>query len=140
MRQLCSAGYRCDNVLPQVLSWCAYICQAVVYKKHGLLLSLSSVTCDFIRDDTGKWWLIALRTFRLTDVSRDRVTAWHRMSSEEVREGGDGEESSAVRKVKLKLEQAGRECRMCGVYYRRGQTLIVDKRAGGALLLLRLLS
>lgn len=117
--------------MDRVLKWI----QAVVYRKEALLLSLASLTCDFIRDDGGVWWLVKLHSFTLTALSRERVLEWRRLSLQtQDRDARPFEalEERENQRTKLRLEKAGHVCRLCGLYYTKSQTVHLAAADGGS--------
>ncbi len=103
----------------RLVSWL----QVVIQHSSDVIVHFSDVVCDFIRDEEGRWWLLQLKSFRVSPLSAQRCEAWYneRMKNIPRPRRITPEETRA----KLDAER-GRKCKLCGLNFQDGQTVEVE--------------
>ena len=100
--------------IERLVSWI----QNTVNRMEDLVLHLSRVVCDFIRDDQGQWWFIQLKSFR----SVDSTHAVSRGTTTRSTEFPEKRQTPAEIRAKLDAER-GYKCRLCDLNFQEGQTI-----------------
>jgi hypothetical protein len=97
--------------------------QATSQRVHDLVMHLSQIVCDFIRDDQGQWWFLQMKSFEISPQSISRCLAWHNYHEH----GVPREKKMTSKEIRAKLDaERGYKCRMCSLNYQEGQTINVE--------------
>lgn len=101
--------------------------------REGLLVNVTEIVCDFIKDDNDKWWFIQIKGLRLCRQSRQRIHRWIKKRMEEdnadLEDYEDDQKESFQEQYKRKIREArdkakenmDNQCKMCGIFYREGE-------------------
>lgn len=102
--------------------------------REGLVISVTEIVCDFIKDDSDKWWFIQIKGLRLCRRSRQLIHRWIVRKAEadhaDLEDFDDKQESfqeQYQRKIREAREKAkdnmDNKCKMCGIYYAEGELM-----------------
>ena len=100
--------------------------QVIIQRTEHLVIYISELICDFIRDETGKWWFIQLKGFEINDIVKDKIREWYNLVSR----GLDTKiltKGKSADEIRQKLEkERGFKCKMCGRNFQQGQVINVE--------------
>ena len=100
--------------------------QVIIQRTDHLVMYISELICDFIRDENGKWWFIQIKGFEINDIVKDKIKEWYSLVSR----GLDTKILSKGRsadEIRQKLEkERGFKCKMCGRNFQQGQVVNVE--------------
>ena len=99
--------------------------QVQIQRTEYLVVHISSIVCDFIRDDSGKWWFIQVKGFQVSDVTKEKIRVWHSLKSRGLYTRVKGKSAEEILQ-KLSNER-GFKCKMCGLNYQEGQVVLVEQ-------------
>jgi hypothetical protein len=100
--------------------------------REGLLINVTEIVCDFIKDDNDKWWFIQLKGLRLCRRSRQQIHRWLLRKAEDddsdfEDEGKESFQEQYKRKIREAREKAkenmDNQCKLCGIFYTEGELL-----------------
>lgn len=105
--------------IERLVSWI----QTTVQMQHALIMHLSNIVCDFVRDDDGRWWFVQMKGFQLSPQSIARCRAWydHKFN------GIPRPKSMSANERRAKLDsERGHKCKCCGLNFQEGQTVHIE--------------
>ena len=104
--------------------------------QEGLLINVTEIVCDFIKDDNDKWWFIQIKGLRLCRRSRQQIHRWIQRRAEDDDSDYDDEAKESFqeqykRKIREAREKAkenmDNQCKMCGIFYTEGELISKKK-------------
>jgi len=108
--------------MERLISWV----QNVMQLTSDVRIHLSDAVCDFVRDDKGDWWLLQLKGFRISPLSRQRCLDWYNERAFGLARAKKATPSE--QRAKLDAER-GYKCKLCGLNFQEGQMVEVEDAA-----------
>jgi hypothetical protein len=125
--------------------------ECVLQNLQSLFVHIVECVCDFIKDDSGKWYFINLKGFQISMESKARVKIWYSLNySSKKKNITSGEEKEEKEKEKNPLSSSeavayqpltryerfmkheaelGIMCKLCGLFYMEHATIDVVKQS-----------